>query len=392
MMIGTNSRPICSTDMREEGRIRWWSRHRFVIDLTVVLLFSAAVRLYQIDGLSSGYDEGTYLMTAWLLARGFPLYTEVFTVQLPLLFQPTAWLFALWGPSSTVARCLEVGYALLGIAAVAYAGKLLWRPATGLVAALFLSLEMRYFIHSRVFMGTVASIAVGALAVACALRFQATGRRRWLLLAGALLSFSLLVKPLSIFIGLLLLWVIIARRRSEMPAAVTGHRFLLSFPWRAALLDCFYLGAAGLVLPVICSLLYDWQAMLRLLTSVQSARLGLGLGRLAKAHLTGYAYNNLPVLLLAALGIIQTIWRRNGLGVTAIVWLALDLVFFAMVRWQIHHLALLDVPLALLAAQPVGELINLARTRRLQPRPWSSLAAAVAALPLVYYLPKFRPK
>jgi hypothetical protein len=370
------------TDMREESRTRWWSHRRFVIGLTVVLLFSAALRLYQIDGLSSDYDEGTYLMTAWLQARGFPLYTEVVAVQPPMLFQPAAWLFALWGPSSTAARCLEVAYTLLGIAAVAYAGKLLWRPATGLMAALFLSLERYYFVHSREFIGTVSSVAVGALAVLAGLWFQATGRRRWLLAAGALLSFSLLIKPLSILIGLLLLWMIIARRRSEMPAAGTDHRTLLSFPWREALIDCLYLGVAGLVLPLLCSVLYNGPAMLRILASVHSARLDLGLSRWEMTQMTDYARDNLPVLLLASLGIIQTIRRRNGLGVTVIIWLALNLVFFATARWQLHHLALLGLPLALLAAQPVGDLTNLACTRHLQPRPWSSLAPALL---LAYY-------
>jgi hypothetical protein len=369
--------------MEEKSRRMWWSRHRFAVGLTIVLVFSAAARLYQIDGFSDNFDEGVHLMVAWLLARGFPLYTEVTTVQLPMLFQPTAWLFALWGPSSTAARCLEIGYALLGIAAIAYAGRLLWRPATGLVAALFLSLEVCSFINSRVFVGTVASVSVGALAVLGALYFQATGRRRWLLLAGATLSFSLLIKPLSLFVGLLLMWVIIARRRSEIPAAAAGRQVLLSFPWREALLDCLYLGAAGLVLPILCFMLYDGPAMLQLLIRVQSTRFSGREGDGVRGFLADYARNNLPVLLLAAWGTIQTIRRRSSLGVTVIVWLVLNFVFIVVTQAQQHHLALLDLPLALLAAQPVGELINLARTRRLQPRPWNSLAAASL---LIYYL------
>jgi hypothetical protein len=368
--------------MREESRKMWWSRHRFAIGLTVVLVFSAAARLYQIDGFSSNFDEGVHLMVAWLLTRGFPLYTEVMTVQLPMLFQPTAWLFALWGPSSTAARCLEVGYTLLGIAAIAYAGRLLWRPATGLVAALFLSLEVLYFIYSRVFVGTVSAAAVGAVAVLGALYFQATGRRRWLLLAGAALSFSLLIKPLSLSVGLLLVWVIIARRRSEMPATASGRQVLLSFPWRAALLDCLYLGAIGLILPLLCLVFYDGPAMLRQVVSVQSTRFS-GRSDYLRGFLAEYLRNNLPVLLLAAWGTIQTIRRRSSLGVTVIVWLVLNFVFIVVTQAQRHHLVLLDLPLALLAAQPVGELINLARTRRLQPRPWSSLAAASL---LIYYL------
>ncbi len=245
---------------------------------------------------------------------------------------------------------------------------------------------MRYFIHSRVFIGSVSAAAVGALAVLCALYFQATGRRRWLLAAGALFSFSLLIKPLSLFVGLLLMWVIIARRRSEVRPPVAGRRaaaFLASFPWRAALLDCLYLGAAGLVLPAICFALYNGPAMLRLLASVQSARLGMREEGYITGILADYASNNLPVLLLALVGTIQTIRRRDSLAGTIIVWLALNFVFIVATQAQRHHLVLLDLPLALLAAQPVGKLSSLEGVRRLKSRSWSSLAAALL---LTYYL------
>jgi hypothetical protein len=156
-----------------------------------------------------------------------------------------------------------------------------------------------------------------------------------------------------------------------------------SFPWRAALLDCLYVGAAGLILPILCLVLYNGPAMLRLLISIQSTRLsGREEGWLADL-LTNYVRYNLPVLLLAGLGIIQTIRRRNRLAETIIVWLALNFIFIVVTQAQKHHMALLDLPLALLAAQPVGGLIDLARTRRLWPRPWSGLAAALL---LAYYL------
>jgi hypothetical protein len=369
--------------MRQESKTPWWSRHRFIIGLAVVLVFSAAARLFQIDGFSGNYDEGVYLMIAWLQTKGFPLYSQVIIAKPPMLFQPIAWLFAVWGPSSTAARCVEIGYALLGIAAVAWAGRLIWQPATGLAAALFLSLEAYYFVYSRKYIGTASSAAVGALAVFFALCFQASGRRRWLLLAGVVLSFSLLIKPISLFVGLLLLWVIIARRRREIPAAVAGRHFFFSFPWREVLLDCLCVGAAGMILPILCLVVYDGPAMLRAAVSMPVYQVQRTMYSRITYLLIDYAPHNRPLLLLAALGAIQTIRRRNGLGGTVIVWLVLNLAFTVVTQAQQHHLTLLDLPLALLAAQPIGELINLARTRHLRPVPWSGLAAALL---LVYYL------
>ncbi len=373
--------------LRQGVRGERWSRHWFGIGLAVILFFSAAMRLYQIRGFSGEYDEGVHLMVSWLQSRGVPLYTEILTVQFPLLFQPTAWLFELGGPSSALARSLEVGYALLGIGAVAYIGRLLWGPKTALVAAFFLSLERYYFLYSRVFLGSVSSVAVGGLAVLFALYYQATGRRRWLLLAGVVFSFSLLIKSLSLFIGLVFLWAIVARRLTQTSAAVTGYKVRLRhFPWRDLFFDCLSLGLAALVLPLLCLMLYGGTAMFshtvefQLYTKthhdVRGASYVMGI-------LADYARYNIPLLLLATLGIIQTLRRRDGLGMAIIVWLVLGIVFIVTSRAHTHHLVVLDLPLALLAAHSVAGLDSTRGIQRLRLGSWS---AGLVILLLAYYL------
>jgi hypothetical protein len=369
-----------------EDREIWWSRHWFKIGLVVILFFSASIRLYQIGGFSGEYDEGAHLMVAWLLSEGYSLYTEVGTNQLPFLYQPTAWIFAVGEPSSVLARWLEVSYALLGIVAVAGIGRLLWRPSIGLVAALLLSLEIYYFRGSRIFGGSVASVAVGGLAVLFALYYQRTGHRKWLVIAGVVFSFSMLIKPLSLFTGILLLWAIIARRWQETSDITTGYGSRLrSFPWRGVFADCLYLGIAVLVLPFLSLIFYNGGAIFdrmidcRLATKVGTSR---GTSYLVRI-LTAYVGANRPLLLLAALGTVAVIWRRHGYGMWAIAWLGLNLALIVVWRAHSHHLVILDFPLVLLAAYPLGELGNYRSVRRLEFKQWINV---IAILCMGYWL------
>lgn len=375
-----------SLSTQEDWTRRWWTRHSFGIGLAVILFFSASIRLYQISGFSGNYDEGAHLMVAWLLSEGYTLYTEVGTNQLPFLYQPTAWLFAVAGPSSVLARWLEIGYALLGLIAVAGIARLLWRPSVGLIAALFLSLELYYFSGSRIFGGSVASVAVGTLAVLGALYYQKTGSRKLLFLTGVIFSFSLFIKPLSLFAGILLVSSVIAHRWQEISVSdVERPLRFRSFPWRGLLTDFLYLGTGMLVLPIVCLVAYDSAALVsrmtdcRLATKLQTSR--------GSVYLTGilidYIRANVSLILLAAIGTSLIIRRPDRSGLWVLAWLGLDLALVILWRSHSHHLIILSVPLALLAAYPFGELedsISVGKSRTIN---WSD---AIIVLALGYWL------
>ena len=364
----------------------WWSCHWFGAGLAAILIFSAAARLCRIDGMG-GYDDGVYLMAAWLLSKGYHLYTEIAVDQFPMFMVPAGWLFSLLGPSEVLARAIEVAYSLAGIAAVAYTGKLLWQPAAGLAAGLFLSLAPVYFVTSRQFIGSVSSAAVTALAVLCSLLYYVSGRRRWLIVAGLAFSLSLLIKPIAWSSSLVFVWVIVARRWGDVPANGTGLTARLrSLPWRATWLDFLSLGLAGLVLPAICLALFNGPAMLRLILDVESRRATLG-AAWVEALLGVYLYRTLPLLLLAAWGLILIARRRpDGRQAVPVVWLGLGLATFLV--WggvQTHHRVLLDLPVALLAARSIGELGTL---RGLDGQHWwrTSWSGILSILLIGYYV------
>lgn len=373
---------------KDDGRKGNWPYRYFAAGLGAILFFSASARLYQIGGFSGNYDEGAHLMVAWLLSEGFSLYTEVGSNQLPFLYQPAAWLFAVGGASTVIARWLEVSFALLGIVAVAGLGKLLWRPATGLIAAFFLSMEIYYFRNSRIFLGSVASVAVGGLAILFALYYQKTGRRKWLFLSGMVFSFSMFTKPLLLLTGLLLLWAIIARwGKVTSTRTIKLKVWLRAFPWRRMLVDCLYLVMAISILLILSLILYDGGIGImvnRLIDCRLAAKISTSRG---SAYMVGiladYVRSNLPLLLLAVVGTISIIRRHDGSGIWVLLWLGLSIASVVAWRAHSHHLILLDLPLALLAAYPLGELGDSISVRRFPSMHWSSI---ITTLCLAYWL------
>jgi hypothetical protein len=256
----------------------------------------------------------------------------------------------------------------------------------GLIAALFLSLEIYYFTNSRIFVGSVASAALGGLAVLGALYYHRTGSRKLLVLTGVVFSFSLFVKPLSLFAGFLLLWAVIARRWRET-SDVSADRWsrFQSFPWRGLFADCLYLAMGILALPLLSIILYDEGAIVsrmidcRFATKVSSSRGGVYLARL----LIDYVRVNLPLFVLAALGTIVAIRRRDGSALWVITWLGLSISLMLIWRAHSHNLVVLSLPLALLAAYPLGGLDDIRAAGRLRLRRWTSV---LVILGLGYWL------
>ena len=58
-------------------------------------------------------DEGFELMKSWLLERGFPLYSEIWSDQPPLHTLLLAAVFHVFGPSVAIARMVALGFAWL---------------------------------------------------------------------------------------------------------------------------------------------------------------------------------------------------------------------------------------------------------------------------------------
>lgn len=328
-----------------------FNRYCFEATLSLILILSVLARMWQISGFSEDYDEGAHLMQAWLLSQGYVLYGEIFCPLPPLLLQPLAWLFAITGPSTVAARLLELFWAVVGLAALAYLGRKLWNDTVGLLAVTILSLADHYFRLSRISLGNVPALALSLVALCAGVYYFEHGRRGWLALAGVAMALSLLTKPIAIATPLLLIGLIIARR----------YRVLS--PWRQWSRDGLVLIIALAVPFIAVLLMYEPDDMVEQVVylryhSEQAETDGIhdNLSLMQEyiadnASLAGLALAGLlpawPPLQVTTLSRIR---RKTGPWLV-LAWVGLNLIL--LLRFESlhsHHLVIMEPPLALAAA------------------------------------------
>lgn len=333
------------------------------------VLASLAWRLPNLQAFSLSNDEGAYLMWAWLVHSGHPLYTGTVSVSAPGLIVLLDWAFGLGGVSLVTGRVLVLGFTGLAMLTIAWLTAHLPRRdgaagLAGVVAVIAFSLSPMAFSLSRMVMGEIPALALACLAVACAARYaeQApvdaeAGAMIWLALSGVVFSLSLLVKALNPLVILPILGLVVLND--------AGRSFRKGQLGRALLV--WVLAAA---VPVgLCLLFYDPAALydqviafrweLRQAFPWQPAQNLVWLRYFAQQHW--------GVLALAGAGLVLTA-RQPGQRQT----------FWVMALWLIgglvtllthsplfpHHTVILLPPLVILAGLAIGEAWRLCRARR----------------------------
>jgi 4-amino-4-deoxy-L-arabinose transferase-like glycosyltransferase len=296
------------------------------------------------------YDEGVYWQSFRALARGEPLFRAIFAPQPPAFYYVLAPFF--WVQHSlTSLRAGVLVLGVVGLAATYLAGRLLAGPWAGLVAVILAATSPLYFHESAILQADGPAVAVSMVAVALALAAVRTdGRVRDLLAAGAGLALALAagIKLLGavtlVPIALILMGAARDRGRLVVLAVVGG-----------------LVGSVLVLLPALASpaAAYD-QLVLSHLRAGQAANGSLG-GNLKLLLLA----RELPLEALAALGGLLALRRRDRAMVMPLAWVATSalavLVYHPLFA---HHLVILSLPLALLAAVGLTPILTLARERR----------------------------
>jgi hypothetical protein len=167
-----------------------------------ILLLALGTRLVNLGLYSGLFDEGIRAEQLFLMSLGYRPFREIFAAQGPLLldsFYPLYAVFdAVLDPSLVAVRLVAVSYSLLGLSGLYWLGGQLAGRAAAVSATLVLALSPLYLEGSRLALAEVPSLAPAILALGCAVRYQTVGRARWLLVAGVLLTLSLLMKPITI--------------------------------------------------------------------------------------------------------------------------------------------------------------------------------------------------
>ena len=338
-----------------------------VYHLLLVSLIAASIgwQATNLDAFSLSNDEGAYLMWAWLVHSGHPLYSETVSVSAPLFIALLDWTFDLGGVSVVTGRALVLGFLGLGLLGLAWTGRWLHHRVTGVTAVLAFGVAPLAFFLARVTMAEIPAVALATLAVAAALAYRQRGGRGWLALSGLSLSLSLLTKPLNPLVALPVLWLILARHRDQPRAWTKVAGALVTW------------GLAGLAPVLLCLVAYDpaalydqavafrfelratypWQPGDNLVWLAYFVRRHWGIVGLALAGAVLSArrarWEALIPLGLWLGGALLTVWLHSPLFP--------------------HHTIVLLPPLALLAGLAASETIELLRERRWA---WSALGLA----------------
>ena len=296
-------------------------------------------------------------MRSMLVALGYPLYSQVSSDQPPLFTQILALVLRLVGFEVNPARLLVLLFSTLLVWSGAQFLQMTWGK---LAAILFLPLFVmvpRYLELSVSVMIGVPSIALAAVAMLFLAFWHQQKRNLWLVLSGASLALSLLVKLFTGFLVPIFLAGILAAAYFERKEAGFSWKML-----QPALIWGLSFGGVGIILGLILVGPQNvWMIVFPPLAAPSTADF-----QDPSFTINNHLQAAIPLLILGLLGALIAIYRKNWLSLYPLAWSVLAyafLRFYSPVFY--HHQLLITIPIAILAAAAVGDGIrSLVRLKR----------------------------
>jgi hypothetical protein len=313
--------------------------------LVPLLLAALAMRLVNLGAYSGLFDEGIRAEQLFLMRQGFRPFRDIFAAQGPLLLDSLYPLYRLFDwlvdPALVAVRLVPVAFSLVGLAGLFWLGVQLAGRLGGFLAGLVLLGSPLYLEGSRLALAEVPALAPAILALGAALRYQARGDRRWLWLAGLLLTLSLLMKPIT------------------AAAAVGVGVAALLRGWRG-LRDLLLVGLAMLALSALVIYLLGFGGVADQLWDYRraaSAQEGFSLRKNLAAVEAGLQLEPAALLLLAALGGVTLLLVDARQALPLILW-ALAGLGLLLTYSPLHgkHIVVAIPGLALLAGAGLAAL------------------------------------
>jgi len=314
--------------------------------LVLVLIFSNFRDVFEFD-----MDEGNNVIKALLVDRGYALYSEVWSDQPPLFTWMLTGCFRLFGWDVNVARVLVLLFASGIVFALYDSLRITWGHAAALAAVALLPCSKYFVTLSVSTMLGLPAISLAVLALWAMLRWRASGRVPWLLVAGVLMGLSWATKLFTAFLlPVLTVWIMLVGAGGDR-----SRRWPRALACSAGWSLCAVLTVAVFLLmaaaPAHWAPLYSTHADARTAGVYgQDAAMGQLLGNLG---------DDWQIMLLAALGVMHVVLRRRYglLIVPAWVLVALAALWRHAPVWYHHHL-LVSVPACAIAGIAVGQIAS----------------------------------
>jgi 4-amino-4-deoxy-L-arabinose transferase-like glycosyltransferase len=330
-------------------------------------------------------DEGLNLMRSMLVTLGHPLYTEVSSDQPPLFTYVLALLLRVVGFEVNPARLLVLLFSTLLVWSSAQFLQMTWGKLAAIVFLPLIIMAPEYIRLSTSVMIGLPSIALAALSMLFVALWHQKKNSLWLALSGFVLALSVLTKLFTgslapIFLFGMTASMYFSRRENGVSWKMLRPALIwsLSFASLTALLVLVLIGPKNIwsiIFPHVTAPTIDW---------LQGP---------------GYTINTrlqeaVPLLVLAFLGALLSIYKRNWLTLYPLAWSILAYILFSFYSPVFyHHQLLVTVPATMLAAAGVGDgLHSLLRLRHsfnlIQPQTLLGAGALIGfVLVSIHYVP-----
>ena len=353
--------------------LRW--RH---LHLVLPVAFFALMFLYYPfrEAFEMDLDEGGTVMKALLVARGYPLYSQVWSDQPPLSTYLLAACIRIFGPDVDAGRILVLSLSTALMAAAVHFLRLQWGGWHAVAGAVLIFLLPYYNALSVSIMIGLPAIAFAVLAL-LALSFWHQRRGRvWLFLSALGLCLSIATKLFTGFLApLFVLGILLDEKRRVGKSA--GWRAWIgpALTWSVVFLAFMLIAAVVFVRP---------SNLMELFTTHLAARQTEEfIVHNQQMPLSFYLSDAWPILILGGVGGLFVLLERRWISLYLIAWAGLGtLLLTQQIPVFYHHQLLITVPAAMLAAIAAGEGLSLL-PRLLHPgvfTKWRNLLAALALI------------
>jgi 4-amino-4-deoxy-L-arabinose transferase-like glycosyltransferase len=345
-------RDIANPGQNRSTKPRWaWWRY---LHLILPLLFFVAMYLFfpYREQFEFDPDEGLNAMKALLVARGYPLYSQVWSDQPPLFTYLLAVSIRFFGHDVDAARTLVLLLSTLLLVAVAQFLRFSWGHWHAIAGPILIVLLPFYTTLSVSVMLAVPVLAFAMLSLMFLTMWHKQRQTVWLVFSAITLGLSILTKLLTAFLAPIFILGLLLADKSESNRSMPRLRWIrTAFLWSLVFIPI----ALGLMLLLVGpgNLNQLFATHLSVPNDPEYVEF-VGPKSISVQLLESWPY--LPLVLL---GCLFTLMERRWLTLYVLAWAAVAylLLFFYAPNWY-HHQLLVTIPLALLAAIAAGESIQ----------------------------------
>lgn len=297
-------------------------------------------------------DEGINAMVSLLVARGYSMYSEIWSDHPPLLPHLLAVWLRIFGSSIQTARVLILFFSTILLGAAYKILSDTWGTVYALAGALLIFLLPFYITLSVAVMIGLPAIALAMVALLGLLFWHRRRANIWLVLSGIALALSLLTKLFTAFLApIFLTGILIDQKYNQQKTSSWSELLRPAIIWSLAF--------AGIILG-LGLLLVKPENLTQFFGIHLAARQVEHYLSLPKSYtLLGYLRDSWSIFLLALLGSILTITERKWLSLYLVAWTAVGylLLNFQVPVWY-HHQLLITIPAAMLAGIAIGQVFH----------------------------------